>query len=399
LTAASPWTLFLSTTLLSETLFAALMTGALLLLIAIEPAGCSTRRALAAGALMGAAVLTRTAGVAPAAAGLLVLTMRRQWAASVRYGLALMVVALPWFVWSGMHATDGIVDPFYSGANYRTWNVVFNYAWADKLAILGVNAFWATQFGQFWGLPLGGWPAWTAAVACTFWIVRGLWLQWNSAAALVCVSYLLLLLAWAFPPIRFMVPVLPLLGWYLFMGAGRLRPLAMAVASLLVISATDATWRAARSSESRGGTWFAATGVDDWSGISSLYGWVGRHTSDEAVLIATHDPTFYLFTGRRAVRPTSMDPLMLYYNVRGRQIDPDVEANAFRNRVLDVKADYVVVTPRDTVASIERLSKRFVGSFAIVQGSVASRHAIYRVDRRRLAGLEPGPVRPEVVSR
>jgi hypothetical protein len=388
LTAASPWSLFLSTTLLSETLFAVFVAGGVLLLARTDSR--DQYISLAAGALMGAAVLTRTAGAAPAAAGAIVLAMRRQWGACGRYLIASSVVSLPWFLWSAAHAADPIADPFYSGANYRSWNIIFNYSWEDKLAIAGVNAFWATQFGQFWGLPLGTWPGWVAAATCSVWILRGLWLERRSAPAIVCVAYIALLLAWAFPPLRFMVPVLPFLAWHLFVGAGRARPLALMAGSLLVVSATLATRDVARASEARGGTWFNADQVDDWRGIQDLYEWIANHTAPDAVVVATHDPTFYLFTGRRAIRPDSMDPLMLYYNVRGRSPEPKAETEAFRQRLLRVAGDYVVVTPRDSVATIEALSSQFPGSLTLAHGSIDSRHAILRVNRERLSSTPPG---------
>jgi hypothetical protein len=384
LAAASPWTIFLSTTLLSETLFAAWLAAALLALVRTGEQESGRFSAIAAGGLMGAAILTRTPGVAPAFGGAVFLVLNRRWKPSVQYAAAASLLAVPWFLWSNLHAADTVVDPFYSGDNYRSWNIVFNYPWRDKLAVIGVNAFWATQVGEYWGLGLRTWSAWSAAIVCSVWTIRGFWLRRRSAVTLVCLCYFALVLAWAFPPMRFIVPIIPCLVWLMFTGAGRLRPVAFVVASLLMLSSLAATARVAHVSAARGGTWFDEYQVDDWRGIANLIAWVDQNTPHNATLIATHDPTFYLFTGRQAVRPDSMDPLMLYYNVWGRAADAEREAEAFRERVLLVQADYVVVTPRDTMARIDRLDSRFPGSFTIVEGSRASRHAIYQIDRGKL---------------
>jgi hypothetical protein len=384
LTAASPWTLFLSTSLLSETLCAALVAGGLLLLVRVESADTTRYDAMAAGALMGAAILSRTAAIAPATAGLVVLAAKRKWRNVVQYGVSTLLVAAPWIWWSMRHASDPIVDPFYSASNYASWNIVFSYAWRDKLAILVVNTLWAIQVGQYWGLSAGRVTAWIVAVVFVPCIVRGVWLERGSPVALASALYTALLLAWAFPPVRFLVPILPFLVWFLFVGAGRLKPVVGVMAAVLVVTSSIATWHLAQATRARGGTWFDAGGVDDWSGIINLVRWVDTNAPPDAVLIATHDPTFYLFTGRTALRPDSMDPLMSYYNVSGRRVDTDAVDEAFRQRVLGIGASYVVITPRDSVDTIERLSQRFPGSFTLVQGNVKARHAIFQVDRTKL---------------
>ena len=188
LTAASPWTVFLSTTLLSETLFAALVAGGLLLTLRIENNAERRYDAIAAGAIMGAAFLTRTAAIAPAAAGLLVLAAKGKWRAAVQYSVGLLTVAAPWIWWTARHASEPIVDPFYSASNYASWNIVFNYAWADKLAVLEVNTLWAIQVGQYLGLHPAAPIAWIAAAVFIPCIVRGLWLERRSSIAIASVA-------------------------------------------------------------------------------------------------------------------------------------------------------------------------------------------------------------------
>jgi hypothetical protein len=80
MTAASPAVAYFGTTVMAETLFAALLTGApLMLTIAREARSGAWRRYAAAGLLAGACMLTRTAGIAVVAAGLGWLLARRRW--------------------------------------------------------------------------------------------------------------------------------------------------------------------------------------------------------------------------------------------------------------------------------------------------------------------------------
>jgi hypothetical protein len=229
--------------------------------------------------------------------------------------------------------------------------------------------------------------AWIAVIVCVPCIFRGLWLERRSSVALAVVLYTELVLAWAFPPVRFLVPILPLLVWLLFVGAGQLKPVVGALATIFVVTSSIATWHQAQATAARGGTWFDGAGVDDWRGISDLYRWIDANTPANAVLIATHDPTFYLFTGRTALRPDSMDPLMAYYNVNGRPENTDAVDEAFRQRVLGIEADYVVLTPRDDLNRIDRLSRHFPGSFTVAEGDVRTKFAIYKVDRSKLTTI------------
>ncbi len=77
--AVSPWVVFVSTATLAETVFSTLVVAAVLLLVRIDSGDVRRLAPLGAGMLMGAAMLTRAAGAAPALAGVLVLILRRRW--------------------------------------------------------------------------------------------------------------------------------------------------------------------------------------------------------------------------------------------------------------------------------------------------------------------------------
>ena len=87
LMAVSPWVLFLSTALLSETLFAAALTGALLLLGHIERGQRSWKAAVGVGLLASAAFLTRTIGVVAVMTGGLILWQRGSRKQAAVFGL------------------------------------------------------------------------------------------------------------------------------------------------------------------------------------------------------------------------------------------------------------------------------------------------------------------------
>src|SRR6185436_7096912 len=104
LMAASPWVLFLGTSLLSETLFAALLTGSLLFLTRVREGQPHVIRLCAmAGLLAGACFLTRTAGIAVIVAGFVWLLMNGRRAGAVMFAAAAASLVVPWALWVLAH--------------------------------------------------------------------------------------------------------------------------------------------------------------------------------------------------------------------------------------------------------------------------------------------------------
>ena len=140
LTAISPWVAFLSTALMSETLFALLLTAGLLMMTRACQEDGTRIDPLIAGFLFGAAVLTRIAGIAPAAAAVAVFLATRRWISAAQCLLGSAVVIAPWFWWVSHHQPAAAMDAYYSASNYASWNIVTSYAWPEKLSVLLMNA-------------------------------------------------------------------------------------------------------------------------------------------------------------------------------------------------------------------------------------------------------------------
>jgi hypothetical protein len=130
--------------------------------------------------------------------------------------------------------------------------------------------------------------------------------------------------------------------------------------------------------------------VESWNKTASLLAWVSHETATDAVLTGNLDPAYYLFTGRKAVRAFAADPLLLYYDGTGSG-NPLGTVDDFRNRLVAVKADYLIVTPAPGFGELPHLNRliadlshRHARSLVPVAGSENSGHVIYRVDRLRL---------------
>jgi hypothetical protein len=227
-----------------------------------------------------------------------------------------------------------------------------------------------------------------ALLAAAFWRAR------PEPVVLLIASYGAIQIAWVWPPIRFVVPVAPLLLWFAFLGAGRSRRVGYTVALVLFTVGgvqLSATVKQARER----GIISPLREITTWNETAYLLTWLSKQTPTDAVVSGNLDPMYYLFTGRKAVRAFAADPLVLYYNMGQQSENPLGTLDDFRNRLVAVKADYLVVTPAANFAEVPHLSHLISGLSQMCKGSLTpvartadSTHVIYRIDRRRLESRE-----------
>jgi len=326
LVAASPWVLFLSTALMSETLFAALVTGALILVGRLERGTGGWREIAAAGLLAGAAFLTRTAGIALLPAGALSLAWRGRRKKSVAFVLVALAVCAPW-VWWQLDQSPASLDSYYSRVNYENWNIVFHFTGEQKWKIVSQNLVEALIApGVLMGSPATGAGALLALVAGAL-AVTGLArraAQRPGVLEIFVVLYSALIIGWAWPPMRFFAPLLPVMllygyqaiGWASRGAALGRRTARVVMVSAAVLLAAQAGWvLAATAVRARvtGSVKLPNTPEDDWREMTPVLRWLGQNTPPDAVLMGNLDPVLYLYTERKSVRGFTTDPFRLHY--------------------------------------------------------------------------------------
>lgn len=389
LVAASPWLVFLSTMLLAETVFAALLTAGVLAIVRIDAGEGRRFEGLLAGALMGAALLTRAAGVAPVAAGLIALVLGRRWRVVPQYLGGVLLLAGPWFWWVATHASQPTLDGFYDASTYGDWNILTHFSWREKIDVLTVNALYAARLGHYWALPAQGPIGALATVLGSALVLRGLWVARRSPVSLLVVLNVGMTLLYVWPPVRYIVPVLPLIVWLAWVGAGRFRPHLALLALVLLASAGLELRTLSGLVRERGATSFSVSEgwVFDWRAMRPQIDWIARHAPPDAVLATIHDPTYYLFTGRQAMRPFTFDQLGMHYSLRDTPVAPFGTVDDLRRRLRVMTADYVVVTRADQLQPlVEALAAADPGSLAARFGDPASGYVVYEVRRDRLRG-------------
>jgi hypothetical protein len=396
LTAASPWVVFLGTALLSETLFAALFTGSLLLLTRVREESAPIVRVCAlAGLLAGACFLTRTAGIALIAGGFAWLLVNRDRVAALAFGAAAATLVIPWTVWV-LSNTGVDADSYYSAASYGSWNVVSHYAWPEKLAVVAINAMrWILAPLALWGIDVPLWQAIPVVFLAAF-VCRGMWRTRTHPVTWCVTAYMAIVMVWVWPPVRFIAPMLPLLLWHVSVALRRLpvAPVAVVVTALIATSSA-ALFHAVAHAHTKGVMWLRAESAEDWHRYSTLFEWIRRETPADAVLTGNLDPTYFLYTGRKAVRAFVADPYLLFYSAKRMSPGPLGSVSHFRRHLLATGADYCVWSPAPDFGEtphfrrlLDQLSRDVPGSLTIATGDMAAGYVVYRIDRARLADAE-----------
>jgi hypothetical protein len=298
-TASSPQVVFLSTAVLSETLFAALFTGALLCWGRYDGGGRP-------GWLIGSAILsaaayhTRTIGLCLILAGLLALAYRRNWRHCLLFGGIAFALVSPWLVWQWSHR--GAIDPYLSQENYYTaYNVLANFAWPEKLRIVATNfALILSSAGPVFDLPAVMILGWVASPLVVRGAIRG---RMGLAASISLAISIALMLLWAWPPLRFVIPLLPLLLWAIAEGTPQRLRAGVLVCCWVLFAAGCYRSHLFSLTARESGCWYPlSASTDVWRSFEAQMEWLRKNTAANDIVQSNVDPTIYLFTGRHAVR-------------------------------------------------------------------------------------------------
>jgi hypothetical protein len=336
--AASPYFLFLSTSLMSETLFLALSLGSLLLLGQAESR--PDWRTISAAALLAAAAYhTRSIGICLILAGAAALAIQRQWRLALLFSGLCASLAAPWIAWQYLHRNS--TDPYLSQANYyQGYNILSSFSFPEKLQILSGNLIGLASapgalfaFPQFAILGLAFFP----------FLLRGVWGRSALAARLYLVASLTVILLWAWPPQRFVIPLLPLAFWMLWQGcpASWRRGLLATTALLFAVC-----WQADRSYSAqaeRSGIWMPeAVPAQAWQKFQAQCDWLATHTPNDAIVQSNLHPAVYLLSGRKAVGVRQGNASLRWYLNREEAMGSPEE---FRQELLQRRVTWILDTP------------------------------------------------------
>jgi hypothetical protein len=351
-------TLVLSTMLMSEPLFLALLLPLLLIAERVIDGDRRVGWVIGIGALAGLATLVRTHGIALIGAIICVLLLRKRVRDAALTALGAIAIVLPWQIW--VRVNDGVVPKSMRGAydSYSTW-------FAEGLRTEGASLVARTiprTSGEIAAMfaTLGA-PSWPAAIRIFVLVtLAGLFIAgarrlWRAAPTtlLFVAFYVTIVVLWPFNPARFVWGIWPLVVLLAVTGARDIArwspslPAARGVRYALAAGALVVAVGYLRYS-ARGyrGRWWSSIARAETRQAQPLVVWARTRTRPDEVIASSVEPMVYLYSGRRTVSVTSFT---VHYYFRPSSVSEN-EA-VLRDILSAYRVDAVAVVGNDSLAA------------------------------------------------
>jgi hypothetical protein len=185
-----------------------------------------------------------------------------------------------------------------------------------------------------------------------------------------------LILSWPFNPARYFLPLVPVLLLSLFHGAqaasaflqprtkttwsGMIVPvlvrIPIAMVALLMIGWLWGYVHIDRNQHLV--QWGGFRSSYGWGGFSETFSWVKQNTQEDDILAAAYDPMYYLYTGRKAVRPWIHRPETYFYPYGN--ASPDLgSVEEISNYLEELGVRFLIVNPLEGYSERVAVAKLF----------------------------------------
>jgi len=408
LTAASSWVVFFSTTCMSETFFAFLVAWALIRLKRLEGQrgeGEIGWPLLLSTILVAATYLTRTVGVSLVAAGAISMFRKRKYIPGVMFLFGCAVLIAPWLGWQTVYA-DSIraIDSYYTSSNYKSWNILWNFTVEQKFHVVLINIY-RIIFSPIALLNLkqnaiGYYISIVMVLLTCSGFIRDMRKDIGSIH-LFMLFYFGIITFWVWPPGRFLLPIIPYLFLFLYKELVRICDrifkhgnipsyISLVLAVFLGVQMMDGLLSSTRETMKRQAQALSLPSEqDDWRPVRELMDWVRQNTPEDSILLGNLDPTYHLYTGRKAVRGFSADPYRLYYTEK-----PETALGNDQDliqRIAAYRVGYIVRTPSRFFMEgpifngiLDKLTSEFPEALRLVKVGSEPSCKIYEVDQGKL---------------
>jgi len=409
--AASPWTLYLATSLLSDLPFVALAIGALYLLEAdVNPDQMGKWvKPFLVGLVSGLSYLVSARGITVWVAAVAIYCIRRDWRSGLAVSAGFGICAVPWMFWQWSNPVPA--NPaywYYSKLSYETWHIFGDLSFQEATRVILENVTRCAAWTQLlWGFSSSAVNpvvlhavTWSLTIcALTGFVVTAR--VRIRAVHFWAVLYMGVVVCWIFPPDRFLVAVTPVSLFFMVAGLkylqSRIRLGATARKVIVWIflihafatSACRLGWDAAIALREDSPT-FLGEEPENWPATMELMGWLRNETPENAVVGSCLDPLVYLYSGRDAIRPFRIRPYDLYYDPRG-GMHPLGTVEEFRSHLLVNRISYIHISPaarfyerRHLLTLIAEASRSYPRLFRVAKQASDARYFILQVDLTRL---------------
>ena len=412
--------LTLTTSILSEVLFALLSVGALHLAEKYEKSQKTWILGAVLGLVVGLVFLTRTSGLVLLAAVAVYLVLRRQWKKALLPVAVGTLFVAAWFGWCYLNrnAGGGEHAAYYAGY-VRGTNATLGQLQAlnqtsrlnAHLQIIATNAVglilvWLPV--QSLGLRASMPTAMLVSIILFFLalLCAGLLRETHKGLRLLHIYlafYVVLhLMAPSHSYERYLMPIIPFMlvfpvselaalsstlrGGLKPGGEALKKVVAVTVGLVVVVVASPALYSNAT------GIYLSLaspkSNAASAAGEADTYNWIKANTNPSDILVCFADPKFYLFTGRKVVRSVTVNILDLVV-YQEREPNPEDLVKVFLNIVDENRGNYLVVGATDFEyqapaygRSIESYIAKHPEQFVLVFQSIEGTNRIYRIQNR-----------------
>ena len=351
------------------------------------------------------ACLTRSAAVPLAVAGGVHFIWSRRYRDLMHYVCLVVLFITPWWLWVAIHSNQTASSLLQYYVSYSSEPPAFVTIWSDpfgaveivwgnlRYMVEALDLIFQSRIIPGLMLPLG------------LFLLLGVWRSFNDQSVFFrsyVLLYLTLVVAWPFHPVRYLIPLVPGIYFFLFQGVQAAevhlsnlmtresqkrisRHLVRATFALVVVLHVGwiSHYLFSKKAAATTRAWFGQRLPVSWEGFSETFEWIRSHTDDKAVLATFYDPMYYLYTGRRAIRPGFHKPQTYFYPY-GQAVADIGSVNEIKSELKALGVRLLVIDPLDGFAegrAYRRLFNELVRSYRnrpeLMFISSDSKHRIY----------------------
>ena len=278
--------------------------------------------------------LTRSAAVPLAVAGAVHFAWSKRYRDLTHYVCLVVLFIIPWWLWVRAHSNHTASSLLQYYVSYSSEPPAFVIMWFDPFG--AVEIVWGNLRYIVEALDLIFQSRIIPGLLLPVGIVLalGIWRSFNDQTVFFrsyVVLYLALVVTWPFHPLRYLIPLVPGIYFFLFRGVQaaefhlnnfitseiRKKVLCHLVRiTFALVVVLHVGWISNYLFSKDGATtrvWFGKRLPASWQGFSETFEWIRNNTDESTILATTYDPMYYLYTGRRSIQPGLHKPATYFY--------------------------------------------------------------------------------------
>ena len=284
--------------------------------------------------IVGLGCLTRSAAIPLAVAGAVHFVWSKRYRDLTHYVCLVLLLTVPWWIWVRSHSNQTASSLLQYYVSYSSEPPAFVVMWSDPFGALEIvwgnlhyivealDMIFQSRIVPGLLLPVGLMLLW------------GVWRSFNEQSIFFrsyVFLYLALVVAWPFPPARYLVPLVPAIYFFLFRGVQAAegdianlmtsetrkrssRHLVRVTFALVVV--LNVGWISnylLNKDVATTRVWFGKRLSASWQGFSETFEWIRTNTEASTFVATLYDPMYYLYTGRRSIQPALHNPRAYFY--------------------------------------------------------------------------------------